>query len=108
MLSGMVGIGGGIFLVPVLYLLGWAHAKEAAAAASFFILVNSISGLLGQFSKGFSFVDVGLMLPLVLAVFLGGQIGSRLGSGAIPKVAIQKISAVLILFVAGRLLWGLF
>ena len=106
-LSGLVGIGGGIFLAPVLLLLGWAHAKEVAAAASFFILVNSAAGLLGQFSKGAWLVELGFLIPLLVAVFLGGQIGSRLGSGAFSKVALQRLTAVLILFVSGRLLWGL-
>lgn len=106
-LSGLVGIGGGIFLAPVLFLLGWAHAKEVAASASLFILVNSIAGLLGQLSKGGWVVEFNILLPLLMAVFIGGQIGSRLGSGMVTPVALQRITAVLILFVSGRILWGL-
>jgi hypothetical protein len=105
--SGVVGIGGGIFLAPLLYFLGWAHAKEVSAAASFFILVNSFSGLLGQLSKSAWVVDWTLILPLAAAVFLGGQIGSRLGAGSFSKLLLQRGTAALILFVSGRMLWGL-
>ncbi|MDO8461493.1 MAG: sulfite exporter TauE/SafE family protein [Deltaproteobacteria bacterium] len=106
-LSGLVGIGGGIFLSPVLYLLGWANAKEAAAAASFFILVNSVAGLFGQFSKEGLMPDAAFLVPLGIAVLLGGQIGSRLGSQRLPKLFLQRVTALLILFVSGKLLWGL-
>lgn len=102
--SGLVGIGGGIYLSPLLMILGWADSKEAAAAASFFILVNSMAGLIGQFSKsGLSF-EISEVLPLLVAVFLGGQIGSRLGSQKLPRLAIQRITALLILYISGRLL----
>lgn len=106
-LSGLVGIGGGIFLSPLLYVLGWANAKESAAAASFFILVNSLAGLLGQFSKGADLPAPGVLLPLGLVVLIGGQIGSRLACGKIPKLALQRVTAGLILVVAIRLLGSL-
>ncbi len=106
-LSGLVGIGGGVFLAPVLLLLGWAHAKEVAATASFFILFNSIAGFIGQWSKGEFSVELNFLLPLAVAVFAGGQIGSRLGSGVISRIALQRITAALILFVSGRVMWGL-
>lgn len=106
-MSGLVGIGGGIFLAPVIYLLGWANAKEVSAAASFFILVNSLAGLGGQWAKSGWTVEWSLVAPLGVAVFLGGQIGSRLGAGKISKFTLQRITAALILFVAGRVLWGL-
>ncbi len=108
LISGLVGIGGGIFLSPLLLLMGWTNAKESAAAASLFILVNSFAGLVGQFSKvgpsiggvlNFSFI-----LPLMLAVFVGGQIGSRLGSNKISKLVLQRITGGLILFVALQIL----
>lgn len=104
-LSGLVGIGGGIFLSPLLLLLGWANAREAAAAASFFILVNSVSGLLGQLSKGGMVEDIPLLIPLALAVFVGGQIGSRLGSRRLPRLVLQRVTAFLILSVSLRLIW---
>lgn len=108
LLSGLVGIGGGIFLAPVLYFLGWSHSREAAAAAAFFILANSVSGLFGQLAKSGPALDWGLALPLMAAVLLGGQIGSRIGAGKISKLTLQRVTAALILSVSGRLLWGLF
>ena len=80
LLSGMVGIGGGIFLAPILHHLRWASSKTIAALCSFFILINSISGLAGQLLK--TGVDQAIMqltygLPLFAAVVLGGVIGAR-------------------------------
>jgi len=106
-ISGLVGIGGGIFLLPILSFLGWAHAKEGAAAASFFILVNSLSGLIGQFSKSDAFIGAVEIAPLALAVFVGGQIGSRVGSGKLPKIVMQRIAGFLIFAVSMRMLWRL-
>lgn len=99
--SGVVGIGGGILLSPVVMLLGWADAKQAAGLASFFILVNSASGLMGQLSKGFP--DWSLLIPLAVAVSAGGLIGSRMGSVAISRPVLQRITAVLLFAVALRL-----
>lgn len=107
LVSGLVGIGGGIFLSPLLMLLSWANSKQAAASASLFILLNSLAGLAGQFSKGGTDFPVATILPLLLAVFLGGQIGSRLGSQKITKLVLQRLTAVLVLLVSGRLFYGL-
>jgi uncharacterized protein len=104
-LAGLVGIGGGIFLSPLLYVLGWADAKEAAASAAFFILVNSVAGLAGQYAKSAVVPDLHFLLPLLLAVFAGGQVGGRLGSRTLPKFAIQRATALLVLWVSLRLLW---
>lgn len=103
--SGLAGIGGGILLAPLLLLLGWADAKQAAASSSLFIIVNSAAGLAGHLARGtpeFSF-----LMPLLAAVFLGGQIGARVGSLKVSKITLQRVTATLILFVAGRLLGGL-
>lgn len=102
-LAGLVGIGGGIFLVPLLLLMRWVNLKEAAAASSFFIMVNSASGLLGQLHK--AAFDFNYFLPLGLAVLVGGQIGSRLGAYHVPKVRLQQGMAVFILCVAIKLMW---
>ena len=103
-LAGLVGIGGGIFLAPILILTGWADARATAATSAVFILVNSASGLAGQVAKG---VHLGMMLiPLAAAVLIGGQIGSRLGSYGLPVVVLQRLIGVLILFVSVRILWG--
>lgn len=106
-LSGMVGIGGGIFLSPLLYFLGWGTAKQIAAGASFFIFVNSISGLLGQASKSFGDFQGGLLLPLLAAVILGGQIGSRLSVRKISPFVLQRITGILVLVVAVQIFWRL-
>lgn len=103
-LSGLVGIGGGIFLAPLLYLLGWGTGKQIAAQASFFIFVNSLAGLAGQWAKGPASFD--LILPLLLAVLAGGQIGSRMSLGFFSIASLRKITAGLILFASLRIFWG--
>ena len=104
LLSGMVGIGGGIFLAPILYLTRWAAAKTIAATSSLFILVNSIAGLGGQMVKPDFQMDWRFALPLLAAVFLGGQIGSRLGAVKLPQHWVRRATALLILYVSVRLL----
>jgi uncharacterized membrane protein YfcA len=95
-LSGLVGIGGGIFLSPVLHLTGWDEAKKISALASLFILVNSVSGLAGQLART-PIIDWRFIAPLLLAVLAGGQIGSRLGARKFNPVYIKRITAGLIL-----------
>lgn len=101
-IAGLVGIGGGIFLSPFLILMKWMKSKEAAASASFFILVNSIAGLFGQLQKGN--VDWHMVVPLGAAVFIGGQIGSQMGAYRISGMALKKLLGALIMFVSLRLL----
>lgn len=103
--SGIVGIGGGIFLSPLLLLLKWVDAKQAAACASFFIVVNSLAGLGGHWHK--AAFDPQLLLPLGAAVFMGGQIGSRLGAFHLRKRMLQRVLAVLVASVAIKMLIGL-
>jgi uncharacterized protein len=107
-LSGLVGIGGGIFLAPLLYLLRWGEAKQIAATASFFILVNSIAGLIGQSIKLGNAGELGTVLaywPLAVAVLVGGQIGSWLGIKILPPAIVRRATGALILYVAIQLLW---
>jgi len=103
LLSGMVGIGGGIFLSPLLHLLRWAQPKIIAATAAVFILVNSLAGLWGQtFQEGFHF-NWELALPLIAAVIAGGQIGSRLGISYFRQVTVKRATALLVLYVSIRI-----
>lgn len=99
--SGLVGIGGGVFLSPFLLTMRWADSKQAAASASLFITVNSLAGLAGHLQKGY--LDLGLLFPLGLAVFLGGQTGSRFSVRRLPQTALVRILSGLVLFVSLRL-----
>ena len=108
-LAGLVGIGGGIFLAPLLHLTRWNSARAIAATASLFILVNSLFGLAGQMLKGgpdrlASAVTLGL--PLLIAVAIGGQIGSLLAARLLPPMGIRWLTAALILWAGARLLSG--
>lgn len=105
LLSGLVGLGGGIFLAPLLYFLGWGAPRQIAAASSFFIFANSLAGLLGQLTKA-PIADVWpFLLPLGVAVLIGGQIGSRLGVGTLSARQLQRVTALVVLFAAGRIFW---
>ena len=108
-LAGLVGIGGGIFLAPLLHLARWNSARAIAATASLFILVNSLFGLAGQMVKGgpdrlASAVTLGL--PLLIAVAIGGQIGSLLAARLLPQLWIRWLTAALTMWVGVRLLAG--
>lgn len=113
LLAGIVGIGGGIFLAPILYLLRWGGAKEIAATCSVFIFVNSLSGLIGQAMKMSStaiFSDLNTYWLLFPAVLIGGQIGSRMGAKILNPKVISLMTAMLILYVSARLIlrwWSL-
>ncbi len=103
-LSGLVGIGGGIFLSPFLHLTRWANAKNIAAATAVFILVNSIAGLIGHYSTHAVNLDFNKMWPLLLAVFIGAQLGPRANLKWFTPRILKQVTAVLIFFVAIRIL----
>ncbi|MGB5811145.1 MAG: sulfite exporter TauE/SafE family protein [Polyangiales bacterium] len=106
--AGMVGIGGGIFLAPCLHLLRVADAKRVAATASLFIMVNSIAGLVGQTMKQGTLTHLAQhanYLWLAVVVLVGGQIGSRLSSRVLTGSAVRRLTGLLVLVVAGRLLY---
>lgn len=102
-LSGMVGIGGGIFLSPLLHLIRWAQPKMIAAAAAVFILVNSLAGLGGQLLQTNFHLEWKFILPLLLAVIVGGQIGSRLGISFFNQRTVMRVTALLVLYVGVRI-----
>ena len=104
--AGVVGIGGGIFLAPLLYMLRWAPPKRIAATCAAFILVNSLAGLAGQASKGLGAAGavIGEHVLLFPAVAAGGMIGAWLGSDRLDPKWVRILTAMLILYVAARLL----
>jgi uncharacterized membrane protein YfcA len=97
-LSGMVGIGGGIFLSPLLNLMRWDTAKRIAATASVFIFVNSVSGIAGQLSSLPSGINYTRIILLCVAVFVGGQIGSKMGAAKFNPLIIRRVTALLVFF----------
>lgn len=103
-LSGLVGIGGGIFLSPTLNLMQWETPKKIAALASFFILANSLAGLSGLALSGDLQLNYPLFLYLILAVIAGGQIGSRMTVNVLRPEIIKLLTACLVLYVGLRLL----
>lgn len=104
LLSGMVGIGGGIFLAPVLNHLKWDKSISIAALASFFILVNSVSGLTGLAVNQTLEIPIPEILFLILAVFLGGQIGIRLSIKKLTSKGIKLLTALMVFIVGIRVL----
>ena len=102
-ISGVVGIGGGIFLSPVLLLIKAGKTKHIATTASLFILINSISGLVGQSTKGFIFNEIYNYWPLFLLVLIGGQFGNFLNIKILPTRVMILFTAGLVIFVSVRM-----
>lgn len=103
--SGLVGIGGGIFLSPIMYNLKWGRPKQISALCSLFIFFNSIAGLLGQIQKINFDAKLLTFWPLVIAVFIGGQLGSFFGTSKFKPRAIEILTSILVLFVSMRILF---
>ena len=102
-ISGVVGIGGGIFLSPILFLLKADKPKVISTTASLFILVNSISGILGQLTKTDILNEMILYLPLFICVLIGGLIGNYLNLKVFNSRVLAIITAILVIFVAFRM-----
>lgn len=101
-LSGLLGIGGGIFLSPIMLLFRWADAKRSAAASAAFIWVNSIAGLYGHASRqGVNAVE---LWPLVLAAFLGGAVGSSIGARYFSAPVLKRVLAGVLIIAAFKML----
>lgn len=103
--SGLLGLGGGIFLAPFLHLSKWDTPKRIAAISSLFIFVNSIAGLIGQSQNEDFYLEPKLTITLALSVLIGGQIGSRLSLKFISPFQLKKGTAILIFVVGIRILW---
>jgi uncharacterized protein len=98
LLSGLVGVGGGIFLSPLLLLTRWSTAKQAAALSAPFIVINSISGLAGQLVKGHGSLPI---VPWHVAIFaacvlIGGWMGSGVGSRRLGHIGLRRALAIVI------------
>ncbi|NNE20929.1 MAG: sulfite exporter TauE/SafE family protein [Myxococcales bacterium] len=107
-ISGMVGVGGGIFLAPALHLLRLAEPKRIAATSSLFIMLNSAAGLVGQATKQGTTAHLAELVDYIwlgVAVLVGGQLGSRLSTRVLSGRAVKRLTAALVLYVAGRLLY---
>ena len=101
--SGIVGIGGGIFLSPILFLMKAGYPKQIATTASLFILINSISGILGQLTKENVINDILNYWPLFIVVLLGGQLGNFLNLRFLSNKILAVMTSLLVIFVAIRL-----
>ena len=102
-ISGIVGIGGGIFLSPILFLIRAGRPKHIVTAASLFILINSISGIIGKFTKNSVLLEIQNYWYLLAIVFIGGQVGNYLNLKILPTRILALLTASLVLFVAIRI-----
>ena len=103
LISGIVGIGGGIFLSPILFLMKAGYPKQIATTASLFILINSIFGVAGQLTKDIVSNEFLNFWPLFLAVFIGGQFGNFLNIKFLSNKTLALITSILVIFVAIRM-----
>ena len=101
--SGVVGIGGGIFLSPILFLIKAAKPKHIVTATSLFILINSISGVIGQLTKNIVLNDISNYWYLFLIVIIGGHIGNFISLKIFPTRLLALVTSGLVLFVAIRM-----
>ncbi|MCX9024765.1 MAG: sulfite exporter TauE/SafE family protein [Candidatus Methanoperedens sp.] len=104
LLSGAVGVGGGIFLSPLLLFMGWAGTKETAGVSAAFILVNSIAGISGNLASMKFLPDV--IYPWAFAAVFGGLIGSRLGSRRFVNITLYRLLAVVLVIAGAKLIIG--
>jgi len=107
-ISGVVGIGGGIFLSPMLFLIRAGTTKHIVTSASLFILINSISGITGQLTKNAVLYEISNYWYLLLAVLIGGQFGNFLNLKVFPTRILALITSLLVIFVAARMGFKIF
>ena len=100
--SGLIGVGGGIFLSPIILLKRWATVKSAAATAAVFIFVNSLAGLVGMGMSNQLNLDVGLLANFVIAITIGGFIGSLYGAKHADNKRVRDLLAVVLVIAAAK------
>lgn len=106
--SGIIGVGGGIFLSPILVLRGWGTAKTVAATSAVFIWANSFAGLMGVVVRGGLDLDISILGPFVLCVILGGFVGARFGSAHSSQHTVRRLLAIVLILAALRRTLGMF
>lgn len=102
LVSGIVGIGGGIYLVPLIIIFGLGTEKQAAACGVLFILLNSVSGLVSRLQ--YNAIDIFPFAPVIVAAVVGGALGSYLGSSKLAPATMQKVLGLIVLVAIGFLL----
>ena len=107
-IAGIVGIGGGIFLSPILFLIRAGRPKHIVTTASLFILINSVSGIIGQLTKNAVLIEIPNYWYLLAAVLIGGQLGNFLNLKIFPTRILALVTAILVIFVAVRMGFKIF
>ena len=107
-ISGIVGIGGGIFLSPILFLIRAGRPKHIVTTASLFILINSVSGIIGQLTKNAVLIEIPNYWYLLAAVLIGGQLGNFLNLKIFPTRILALVTAILVIFVSVRMGFKIF
>ena len=107
-IAGIVGIGGGIFLSPILFLIRAGRPKHIVTTASLFILINSVSGIIGQLTKNAVLIEIPNYWYLLAAVLIGGQLGNFLNLKIFPARILALVTAMLVIFVSVRMGFKIF
>ena len=101
-LSGIIGVGGGIFLSPIILIFGWSDPKTTAGIAAVFIWVNSFAGLAGSTISGQLVLDFSTLIPFAISVLIGGYVGSKYGSEKLSQNSIRNLLICVMLIAAIR------
>lgn len=103
LVSGMIGMGGGILLSPILLLMGWSTMKQTAAISAIFIFLNSMAGIVGQMKAGFDLSPQ--ILSIIVFVLIGGSLGAYYGAEKIPVKGMKYVLAFVLVLAAGKLIF---
>jgi len=103
LVSGMIGMGGGILLSPILLLMGWSNQKQTAAISSIFIFLNSMAGIAGQMKTGFNLSPQ--IITIIVFVLAGGWLGAYIGAEKLKSKNMKYILAAVLVLAAGKLIF---